>query len=163
MDNIKSLMLAVLFSLASCVGFAQTESQEEQAANEITFFFGGETGLEDGETNPALSMSYLRDLRYWDANFRVGVEGEMILADENEYILALLTAFRPTEQISLILSPAALFEKAENGENESHFVMRFGTEYAIDAGGFCISPGLTLALLEGNLNLMYGIAIGKEF
>jgi len=109
----------------------------------------------------------------------IGVIGELIFAEETEYLFALPLFLHVTESLWFRIAPGfevAHHSKEEgdvhaeedhgNGDHtsqETEFFMRIGVGYGFIAGGFTITPTVDLDIFRKHTSLVWGISIGKGF
>jgi len=109
----------------------------------------------------------------------IGVIGELIFAEETEYLFALPLFLHVTESLWFRVAPG--FEVAHHSEEEgdvhaeedhgngdhtskeTEFFMRIGVGYGIVVGGFTITPIIDLDFFRKHTSLVWGISIGKGF
>lgn len=182
--KVKLLFPILIFGMLSGIAlFARSEEEHGEAhhfhPNHVALFLGGTTHLEKG-TGTYFSLG--TDYEYRVSSLvGIGVIGELIFAEETEYLLALPLFLHMTDSLWFRLAPG--FEVAHHSENHSEghgeeahesndndhagsevlFFIRMGAGYSFHAGGFSIAPTIDLDIFRSRIALVWGISIGKGF
>jgi len=145
--------------------------------NHFSVGLGGTTRLEEGAgTYFTLGADYEYRL---SKLIGISVVGELIFAEETEYLFAFPLFLHVTDSLWFRVAPG--FEVAHHSEEEgdvhaeedhgygdhtskeTEFFIRIGMGYGFVAGGFVITPLIDLDFFRKHTSLVWGISIGKGF
>jgi hypothetical protein len=149
---------------------------EEGAARLNTVgLFGGAT-VKRGEPGEAtLALEYTRKFRHREKTRPVwlGAIGEVVLADEKEYLLILVAYWQPPHsQAWLRTGPGVEWtteESHEAGHGEStetatEFVYRLGGGYTMElGGGIGVAPSLDVDFVRSDVAVVFGFTLEYGF
>ncbi len=146
-----------------------TQAEEHHGHdNAVALFLGGATHLgSDGrssETGFTIGLEYARRV----ANrLKIGLLAEYASSDtERDYIFALPLFAHLTKNLVLVAAPGVEFASIDEGgreEEETQFLMRFGTIYEFELENWAIGPQVNADLVGGDWTLVYGVSFGIGF
>jgi len=182
--KIGHLTLVIVLLLISC-HISLYAGEEEHGETHEFHFHRNHLGLtlaatrqlaEGAGTHFTLGLDYEYRL---SKGVGIGVIGELIFAEETEYLFALPLFLHVSESLWFRIAPG--FEVAHHSEEggdvhaeEDHsngdstsqkteFLIRIGIGYGFAAGGFTITPTIDLDFFRSHTSLVWGISIGKGF
>jgi hypothetical protein len=98
---------------------------------------------------------------------KVGVLAEYASSEtQRDYIFALPLFAHLTRGLLVVAAPGVEFasvEEAGHEEEETEFLMRFGTVYEFEINKWAIGPQINADLVDGHWTLVYGVAFGIGF
>jgi hypothetical protein len=147
---------------------AETHQEGHHFDNGVALFLGGATHVgSDGhasETGIAIGLEYARRVANW---LKVGVLAEYASSEtQRDYIFALPLFAHLTRGLLVVAAPGVEFasvEEAGHEEEETEFLMRFGTVYEFEINKWAIGPQINADLVDGHWTLVYGVAFGIGF
>jgi hypothetical protein len=136
--------------------------------NAAALFLGAATHLgSDGHSNEtgfAIGLEYAR--RVTD-RFKIGMLGEYSSTDtKDNYIFAVPLFAHLTENLALVAGPGLELASHDEGgheEEETEFLMRFGTIYEFELNNWAIGPQVHADLVDGHWTMVYGVSFGIGF
>jgi len=153
---------------------AGIHEEETEHLNTVGLFGGGT--VKRGEPGEAtLALEYTRRFRHGEKIWPVwlGAVGEVVLADEKEYLLILVAYWRPPHsQAWLRTGPGVEWtteESHEAGHGEStetttEFVYRLGGGYTMElGGGIGLAPSLDLDFVRSTVAVVFGFTLEYGF
>jgi len=154
-------MLARLFVLSffvltftGAVSAQEVNEAVEFEKNSLELFLGG-TYADDEGTNFSIGLGYERRL---GEKFGVGGLIEYTMGKGREWVIAAPVLFHPTESWKVYLAPGLEYE---DGENE--FMVRLGSSYEFEMGGWSLAPELNFDFVDGDVKTVFGVSFGKGF
>jgi hypothetical protein len=90
----------------------------------------------------------------------IGLASEIIWADHTEYIAGMFLGYTLSHNLPVTFSyiPSVLFV-----EGKSDFMHIAGVSYAYHLGELTLSPLLKFEFIQGHVNVMGGVGIGRHF
>jgi hypothetical protein len=154
-------MMARLFVLSffvltftGAVSAQEVNAAAEFAKNSLELFLGG-TYAEDEGTNFSIGLGYER--RFGE-KFGVGGLVEYTNGSGREWVFAVPFYFHTTESWKVYLAPGL-----ENEDGENEFLVRLGSSYEFDMGGWSMAPELNFDFVDGDVKPVFGVSFGKGF
>jgi hypothetical protein len=149
-------------------GVGTHEGEHHGHDNTVALFLGGATHVgSDGhasESGFAIGLEYARRVANW---LKIGLLAEYASTDaERDYLLALPLFAHLTKGLVLVAAPGVEFASIEEGglkEEETQFLMRFGTIYEFEFDNWAVGPQVHADLVGGHWTLVYGVALGIGF
>ena len=149
-------------------GVGTHEEEHHGHDNAVSLFLGGATALgSDGnssETGFAIGLEYARRVANW---LKIGLLAEYVSSDtERDYIFALPLFAHLTKNLVLVAAPGVEYASIEEGgleEEETAFLMRFGTIYEFAFSNWAVGPQVHADLVGGHWTLVYGVSFGIGF
>ena len=149
-------------------GVGSHEEEHHGHDNAVALFLGGATHLgsegQSSETGFAIGLEYARRVANW---LKIGLLAEYASSDtERDYLLALPLFAHLTKGLVLVAAPGVEFASIEEGgleEEETEFLMRFGTIYEFELNNWAIGPQVNADLVNGHWTLVYGVSFGIGF
>ena len=149
-------------------GVGTHEEEHHGHDNAVSLFLGGATNLgsdgQSSETGFAIGLEYARRVATW---LKIGLLAEYASSDTSQdYIFALPLFAHLTKNLVLVAAPGVESSSIEEGgleEEETEFLMRFGTIYEFELNNWAIGPQVNADLVNGHWTLIYGMSFGIGF
>ena len=149
-------------------GVGTHEGEHHGHDNAVALFLGGATHVgSDGhasETGFAIGLEYARRVANW---LKIGLLAEYASSDtQRDYIFAVPLFAHVTKNLVLVAAPGVESSSIEEGgleEEETEFLMRFGTVYEFELNNWAIGPQVNADLVNGHWTLVYGVSFGIGF
>ena len=168
-----ALLVAVMLVFAAqtsmlCAQEGTHEEEHHGHDNAVAFFLGGATHLgSDGrssETGFAIGLEYARRVANW---LKIGLLAEYASSDtQRDYIFAVPLFAHVMKNLVLVAAPGVESSSIEEGgleEEETEFLMRFGTVYEFELNNWAIGSQVNADLVNGHWTLVYGVSFGIGF
>ena len=148
------MALLVLLTSAAWSAGADAQSSEGERLNTIELFLG-DTRSSDGN-GISIGISYERRVT---PLLSIGGFVERAGGDVDSTAVAAEVVFHPHAGWSLKLSPGVEFESGD-----ANALLRIGAAYDFEiAPNWFLAPEVNVKLVEGEKQMIYGLAIGHEF
>lgn len=149
-------------------GVGTHEEEDHGHDNAVALFLGGATQLGSGarasETGFAIGLEYARRMTN---RLKIGLLAEYASSEtQQNYIFALPLFVHLTKGLVLVAAPGVEFASIEeegHEEEETEFLMRFGTIYEFEIDRWTIGPQFHADLVGGHWTLVYGMSFGIGF
>ena len=177
-------LISLLFVLTSVSFFSFVNAQHkehnehnEHAADDkhhespshhhhIAIFNGASTNFKYDVTSYSLGLDY----EYYIDNVGIGLFGELIFAEETEFLTGLFASYK-IGHIKLMTGPFVEFAKSHDAHATTHdegfhhkFGVRVGLAYNFHLNKLSIAPGIYTDYIEGGIwVLVYGVGVGFGF
>ncbi len=144
------------------------EEERHGHGNAVSLFLGGATHLGSGgqssESGFAVGLEYARRVA---SRLKIGLLAEYASSDtQRDYIFAVPLFAHVTKNLVLVAAPGVESSSIEEGgleEEETEFLMRFGTIYEFELDNWAIGPQVHADLVGGHWTLVYGMSFGIGF
>jgi len=169
MNNLK-LPLVCLFLSNTCI-YAQLqeegskqESQNHSSKHHIALFNGATTNFSHESTSYTIGLDYEYRI---SKLLGIGLLGEVILADSEEFLTGVAVCAHPFKGTKLIAAPLVVFSEEHHSEGheikkESSFAFRIGAGYDFHVGKLSLGPTVDFDFGKTEA-LNYGLSIGFGF
>jgi len=150
--KIQLCCLALAFLTFPWTAIAEESSGAETGGNSVEVFIGG-THSDDDDTELSLGIAYERRF-----NGKVGLGGLVEYTKSREWVLAVPLYFHATESWKLFAAPGVEIE-----DGGSEFLVRLGTAYEFEMGGWTLAPELSFDFVDSEVKTIIGLNFGFEF
>jgi hypothetical protein len=172
-----SIFFTILFVLSLKSGLQAKESSEvlqdsshdphaihqthHSHHNHLALFAGATTNFEHESTDFSLGVDYEYRL---SEMFGIGLFGEIVYAEHEETLIGVPFFFHIKDSpIKIVLAPGVAIAEDHHGDKHEEFLFRGGLGYDIHLDTFSITPTVNADVVDGDVSLVYGIALGVGF
>ncbi|MBL4623661.1 MAG: hypothetical protein JKY42_00720 [Flavobacteriales bacterium] len=113
--------------------------------------------VKEKEFSYGLHIHYMQTIS--DSKFGLGVGVERIFDQHKHNTIGVIGSYRPTEKLSINLSPGITFED----NSKVNFALHFETSYEFEIRNFHIGPALEFAYDPEDYHISLGLHIGYGF
>ncbi len=177
----KKWLIAALMLFVNCASLFSEQHEELKYKEEDNHtlhrhhagvFAGATTYFEEEKTYFTLGIDYEYRLPILHNKFGIGLMGEMVFGEENEYIAGVPVFFHLSDWMRVFVAPSLLFLPEEielvegietTIEAHSKYITVAGLFVDIHMRGFTISPTVKVEFIGSNIGLAYGLTFAKGF
>jgi len=150
--RIQIFCLSLALLMFPWTAIAEESSGAETGSNSVEFFIGG-THSDEDDIELSLGIAYER--RFIG---KIGLGGLVEYTKSREWVLAVPLYFHASEAWKLFVAPGV-----ETADGDSEFLVRLGTAYEFEMGGWTLAPELSFDFVDDEVKTIVGLNFGFEF